>query len=120
VNSDVLGDDPYRRFGWTCCLHLQGRRGVNRYEVRIFYVCECCLLGCDAVYSGRYLPPILYQNTRRYIPEDSNLQKKRYLVQLSIRSTFLEDIWGGARRGLLRSSSLSQESGVVQLALRGT
>jgi hypothetical protein len=37
-----------------------------------------------------------------------------------IRRTFLEDIWGGARRGLLRSSSLSQDSGVVQLALRGT
>jgi hypothetical protein len=34
--------------------------------------------------------------------------------------TFLEDVCGGARRGLLRSSSLSQESGVVQLALRGT
>jgi hypothetical protein len=37
-----------------------------------------------------------------------------------IARTVLEDIWGGARRGLLRSSSLSQESGVVQLALRGT
>jgi hypothetical protein len=37
-----------------------------------------------------------------------------------IRRTFLEDIWGGARRGLLRSSSLSQEGGGVQLALRGT
>jgi hypothetical protein len=37
-----------------------------------------------------------------------------------VRRTFLEDICGGARRGLLRSSSLSQESGVVQLALRGT
>jgi hypothetical protein len=34
--------------------------------------------------------------------------------------TLLEDFWGGARRGLLRSSSLSQEGGVVQLALRGT
>jgi hypothetical protein len=32
----------------------------------------------------------------------------------AISHTFLEDIWGGARRGLLRSSSLSQ------LALRGT
>jgi hypothetical protein len=32
----------------------------------------------------------------------------------------LEDIWGEARRGLLRSSSLSQESSVVQLALRST
>jgi hypothetical protein len=37
-----------------------------------------------------------------------------------IARTVLEDIWGGARRGLLRSSSLSQESSVVQLALRGT
>jgi hypothetical protein len=35
----------------------------------------------------------------------------------TIRHTFLEDIWGGARRGLLRSSSLSQEGGVVQLVL---
>jgi hypothetical protein len=42
------------------------------------------------------------------------------IVQISIRRTFLEDIWGGAGRGLLRSSSLSQEGGVVQLALRGT
>jgi hypothetical protein len=41
-------------------------------------------------------------------------------VGATIRRTFLEDIRGGARRGLLRSSSLSQESGVVQLALRGT
>jgi hypothetical protein len=39
---------------------------------------------------------------------------------LITRRTFLERIWGGARRGLLRSSSLSQEGGVVQLALRGT
>jgi hypothetical protein len=38
----------------------------------------------------------------------------------SMRRTVLEDIWGGARRGLLRSSSLSQEGGVVQLALRGS
>jgi hypothetical protein len=37
-----------------------------------------------------------------------------------IRCTFLEDIWGGAWRNLLRSSSLSQEGGVVQYALRGT
>jgi hypothetical protein len=41
-------------------------------------------------------------------------------LKYTTRRTFLEDIWGGARRGLLRSSSLSQESGVVQLALRGT
>jgi hypothetical protein len=41
-------------------------------------------------------------------------------VPATIARTGLEDIWGGARRGLLRSSSLSQESGVVQLALRGT
>jgi hypothetical protein len=39
---------------------------------------------------------------------------------LTIARTVLEDIWGGARQGLLRSSSLSQESSVVQLALRGT
>jgi hypothetical protein len=38
----------------------------------------------------------------------------------TIARTVLEDIWGGARRGLLRSSSLSEESSVVQLALRGT
>jgi hypothetical protein len=37
-----------------------------------------------------------------------------------IARTVLEDIWGGAMRGLLRWSSLSQESSVVQLALRGT
>jgi hypothetical protein len=42
------------------------------------------------------------------------------LEDVSIARTVLEDIWGGARRGLLRSSSLSQESSVVQLALRGT
>jgi hypothetical protein len=41
-------------------------------------------------------------------------------VIMTIRRTILEDIWGGARRGLLRSSSLSQEGGVLQLALRGT
>jgi hypothetical protein len=38
----------------------------------------------------------------------------------TIARTVLEDIWGGARRSLWRSSSLSQESGFVQLALRGT
>jgi hypothetical protein len=44
-----------------------------------------------------------------------------FILQLCLaRSTFLEDVWGGARRGLLKSSSLSQEGGVVQLALRGT
>jgi hypothetical protein len=43
-----------------------------------------------------------------------------YSQPKTIRRTFLEDIWGGARRGLLKSSSLSQEGGVVQLALRGT
>jgi hypothetical protein len=41
-------------------------------------------------------------------------------IVTTIALTVLEDIWGGARRGLLRSSSLSQESSVVQLALRGT
>jgi hypothetical protein len=39
---------------------------------------------------------------------------------VTIASTVLEDIWGGAWRGLLRSSSLSQESSVVQFVLRGT
>jgi hypothetical protein len=56
---------------------------------------------------------------------DSQLRTQRLCggsypqVTISIRRMFLEDIWGGARRGLLRSSSPSQEGGVVQLALRG-
>jgi hypothetical protein len=41
------------------------------------------------------------------------------IVQSAIARTVLEDIWDGARRGLLRSSSLTQESSVIQLALRG-
>jgi hypothetical protein len=49
-----------------------------------------------------------------------NMHLKGKAVTVPIRRTFLEDIWGGAKRGLLRSSSLSKEGGVVQLALRGT
>jgi hypothetical protein len=46
--------------------------------------------------------------------------KRIFMKFDTIARTVLEDIWGGVRRGLLRSSSLSQESSVVQLALRGT
>jgi hypothetical protein len=53
------------------------------------------------------------------VPHLRNIAEGQHNINV-IRRTFLEDIWGGARRGLLRSSSLSQEGCVVQLALRGT
>jgi hypothetical protein len=56
--------------------------------------------------------------TRKVITYSKNMNNVGFSD--TIARTVLEDIWGGARRGLLRSSSLSQESSVVQLALRGT
>jgi hypothetical protein len=60
--------------------------------------------------------------TRQSSPTQNllNTLSSRPVITANIARTVLEDIWGGAGRGLLRSSSLSQEGGVVQLALSGT